>query len=127
MNSRLSSSWVQEHLVSWLQQKFTDLGLQLARARAVCPRLVAVIMEVCSCMGAAASHAAAADSDQQLQQSLIVSATAGARGTPLLDTHETLHQIKTVVHAESSAQKLFSLRISQTQDFNRNVCLSVHL
>jgi hypothetical protein len=76
-------------------------------------------------MGAAASHAAAADSDQQLQQSLIVSATAGARGTPLLDTHETLHQIKTVVHAESSAQKLFSLRISQIQDFNRNVCLSV--
>jgi hypothetical protein len=52
---------------------------------------------------------------------------AGAAGTPLVDTHKAIHQIMTVVHAESSAQKLFSLRISQTQDFNRNACMPVHL
>jgi hypothetical protein len=51
----------------------------------------------------------------------------GAAGAAGVDTHKAIHQIMTVVHAESSAQKLFSLRISQTQDFNRNACMPVHL
>jgi hypothetical protein len=83
-------------------------------------------MDVRFGMGPAASHAAA--NEQQLQQSLNVPpAAARARGTPVVDTHKAMRQIMTVVHAESSAQKLFSLRISQTQDFNRNACMSVHL
>ncbi len=126
MNSRLSSSWVKS---PWYRDcrslriwDCSDLE------RAVGPRLglVALIMEVRFGMGAAVSHAAA--NEQQLQQSLNVpAAAAGARGIPLVDTHKAMRQIMTVVHAESSAQKLFSLRISQTQDFNRNACMSVHL